>query len=61
MLHGLHLAFFVLGGFTVLSTFVFSRLKAGDGADETNPKTSMLAESPALVAAVTITVPAVPR
>jgi EmrB/QacA subfamily drug resistance transporter len=31
MIHGLHLAFLVLGGFTVLSTVVFSRLKAGDG------------------------------
>jgi MFS family permease len=51
MLHGLHLAFLVLGGFTVLSTSVFSRLKAGDGDDETHPKTSMLAESPVLVAA----------
>jgi EmrB/QacA subfamily drug resistance transporter len=51
MLHGLHLAFLVLGGFTVLSTFVFRRLKRGDGADETHPKTSMLAESPALVTA----------
>jgi EmrB/QacA subfamily drug resistance transporter len=51
MLHGLHLAFLVLGGFTVLSTFVFSRLKRGDGADETQAKTSMLAESPALVGA----------
>jgi EmrB/QacA subfamily drug resistance transporter len=61
MLHGLHLAFFVLGGFTVLSTIVFSRLKAGDGADETHPKTSMLAESPVLVAAATSTAPAVPR
>lgn len=51
MLHGLHLAFFALGGFTVLSALVFSRLKRGDGANETSPKTSMLAESPVLVAA----------
>jgi hypothetical protein len=51
MLHGLHLAFLVLGGFTVLSTLVFSRLKSGDGAEEAQAKTSMLAESPALVGA----------
>jgi len=49
MLHGLHLAFRVPGGFTVLSTFVFRRLRSDDGADETQAKTSMLAESPALV------------
>jgi MFS family permease len=49
MLHGLHLAFLVLGGFTVLSTFVFRRLRSDDGADEAQAKTSMLAESPALV------------
>jgi EmrB/QacA subfamily drug resistance transporter len=35
---GLHEAFLVLGGFTILSTAVFSRLKAGDGADETKQK-----------------------
>jgi EmrB/QacA subfamily drug resistance transporter len=58
MLHGLHLAFLVLGGFTVLSTFVFSRLRGGDGADETHPKTSMLAESPVLVTAGAAAVPA---
>ena len=51
MLYGLHLAFFVLGGFTVVSTLVFGSLKAGDGDDETHPKTSPLAESPVLVAA----------
>jgi EmrB/QacA subfamily drug resistance transporter len=49
MLHSLHLAFVVLGAFTVLSTFVFARLKRSDGADEAHPKTSMLAESPVLV------------
>ncbi|MDB5735798.1 MAG: drug resistance transporter, EmrB/QacA subfamily [Alphaproteobacteria bacterium] len=50
MLSGLHLAFLVLGAFTILSTVIFSRLRSGDGADETKPKTSILAESPALVA-----------
>jgi EmrB/QacA subfamily drug resistance transporter len=38
MIHGLHLAFLVLGGFTVLSTVVFSRLKAGDGGDLSQQK-----------------------
>jgi EmrB/QacA subfamily drug resistance transporter len=51
MLGGLHLAFMVLGAFTILSTAIFGRLKRGDGADEARPKTSMLAESPALVTA----------
>jgi EmrB/QacA subfamily drug resistance transporter len=51
MLKGLHLAFLVLGGFTILSTAIFMRLRRNDGADETLPKTSTLAESPALVAA----------
>jgi EmrB/QacA subfamily drug resistance transporter len=35
---GLHEAFLVLGVFTVLSTVVFSRLKRGDGANETTQK-----------------------
>jgi EmrB/QacA subfamily drug resistance transporter len=30
-IHGIHRAFFVLGGMTLLSTFVFSELKKGDG------------------------------
>lgn len=30
-IHGIHLAFFVLGGMTILSTIVFSELKKGDG------------------------------
>jgi len=38
MTHGLHEAFLVLGAFTILSTVVFWRLKAGDGADETRQK-----------------------
>jgi hypothetical protein len=38
MIQGLHEAFLVLGGFTILSTAVFSRLKSGDGADETRQK-----------------------
>jgi MFS family permease len=30
-IHGIHLAFFVLGGMTLVSTIVFSGLKSGDG------------------------------
>ncbi len=50
-LKGLHLAFLVLGGFTIFSTLIFSRLRRDDGADESRPKTSPLAESPGLVSA----------
>ncbi len=32
MIHGIHRAFFVLGGLTVLSTIVFRELKSADGA-----------------------------
>jgi EmrB/QacA subfamily drug resistance transporter len=38
MIHGIHEAFLVLGGFTVLSTIVFHRLKRGDGDNETRQK-----------------------
>lgn len=38
MIDGLHEAFLVLGGLTILSTLVFHRLKRGDGASETHPK-----------------------
>jgi hypothetical protein len=38
MIHGLHEAFLVLGGFTVLSTVIFSKLRSGDGANETRQK-----------------------
>ncbi len=31
MIHGIHQAFFVLGGLTILSTVIFRELKAGDG------------------------------
>jgi EmrB/QacA subfamily drug resistance transporter len=31
MIHGIHKAFFVMGGFTILSTIVFRELKSGDG------------------------------
>ena len=38
MLHGLHESFLILGGFTVVSTFIFSRLKVRDGRSETQQK-----------------------
>ncbi|MGB6755118.1 MAG: DHA2 family efflux MFS transporter permease subunit [Xanthobacteraceae bacterium] len=38
MIHGLHEAFLFLGGFTVLSTIVFSKVKSDDGANETRQK-----------------------
>lgn len=38
MIHGLHEAFLFLGGFTVLSTIVFSKLKSDDGANETRQR-----------------------
>jgi MFS family permease len=38
MIHGIHLAFLVLGGFTVLSTVVFRRLKSGDGSNVSQQK-----------------------
>lgn len=50
MLKGLHLAFLALGGFTIFSTLIFGRLKTNDGANESRPKTSPLAETPVLVA-----------
>jgi hypothetical protein len=38
MIRGLHQAFLVLGGFTVLSTVIFRRLKSADGENETQQK-----------------------
>jgi EmrB/QacA subfamily drug resistance transporter len=38
MIHGLHEAFLALGGFTVLSTAIFHRLRRDDGANETRQK-----------------------
>jgi MFS family permease len=31
MIHGIHVALIVLGGFTILSTIIFRKLKSGDG------------------------------
>jgi EmrB/QacA subfamily drug resistance transporter len=38
LLHGLHKSFLILGVFTVISTFVFARLKVRDGRSETQQK-----------------------
>jgi EmrB/QacA subfamily drug resistance transporter len=38
MIAGLHEAFLVLGGLTILSTVVFHRLKRGDGGNVSHPK-----------------------
>jgi EmrB/QacA subfamily drug resistance transporter len=38
MVRGLHESFLALGAFTIFSTLVFNRLKAADGAEETQPK-----------------------
>jgi EmrB/QacA subfamily drug resistance transporter len=38
MIDGLHEAFLVLGGLTILSTVVFHRLKRGDGGDVSHPR-----------------------
>ena len=38
MIHGLHLAFLLLGGLTVVSTIVFRSLRAGDGDDVSQHK-----------------------
>jgi EmrB/QacA subfamily drug resistance transporter len=38
MVSGLHLAFFALGAFTIVSTLVFWRLRRDDGASETHQK-----------------------
>jgi hypothetical protein len=38
MIHGIHEAFLALGGFTVLSTIVFLKLKSGDGGNVSHQK-----------------------
>jgi EmrB/QacA subfamily drug resistance transporter len=38
MIHGIHRAFFALGGWTILSTLVFRNLQSGDGAAVTHHK-----------------------
>jgi EmrB/QacA subfamily drug resistance transporter len=38
MIHGIHKALVVLGGFTMLSTMVFGRLKSGDGSSVSQQK-----------------------
>jgi hypothetical protein len=41
MIHGIHQAFLVLGGWTILSTLVFRGLKSGDGAAVTQQKVAL--------------------
>jgi hypothetical protein len=38
MIHGVHQALFVLGGFTILSAMIFSKLKSGDGSSVSQQK-----------------------
>jgi hypothetical protein len=38
MIHGIHRALVVLGGFTILSTIVFRKLKSGDGSSVSQQK-----------------------
>jgi EmrB/QacA subfamily drug resistance transporter len=38
MIHGIHHALLVLGGFTILSTIIFRRLKSGDGSSVSQQK-----------------------
>src|SRR6204780_3051354 len=38
MIHGIHEAFLALGGFTILSTFVFFKLKRGEGGNVSQQK-----------------------
>ncbi len=38
MIHGIHEALFVLGGFTILSTIIFHRLRSGDGENVSQQK-----------------------
>ena len=38
MIHGIHEAFLVLGGFTILSTVIFRKLKSGDGGNVSQQK-----------------------
>ena len=45
MIDGLHKAFFVLGGFTLVSTLIFSRLKRTDGGAESGDKDLHLDEA----------------
>jgi hypothetical protein len=38
MIHGIHEALMVLGGFTILSTIIFRKLKRGDGSSVSQQK-----------------------
>ena len=43
MIYGIHEAFLLLGGFTILSRIVFHRLKRDDGSNESRQKDHHLA------------------
>ena len=45
MIDGLHKAFWTLGGFTLVSTLIFSRLRTGDGSAEAGEKDMHLDEA----------------
>jgi hypothetical protein len=49
MIHGVHQAFIVLGGLTVLSTIVFRELKANDG-DNVSQHNVIVPEGPQEIA-----------
>jgi len=38
MIHAIHAALLVLGGFTILSSIIFRRLKSGDGSNVSQQK-----------------------
>lgn len=38
MIHGIHVALMVLGGFTILSTIIFRKLRSGDGDEVSQHK-----------------------
>jgi EmrB/QacA subfamily drug resistance transporter len=53
MVSGVHEAFFVLGGLTILSTLVFSGLQAGDGDNVSQHGREVTGDEPAASAALT--------
>jgi len=42
MIHGIHAALLVLGGFPILSSIIFRRLKSGDGSNVSQQKVAHL-------------------
>lgn len=60
MIHGVHNAFLVLGGFTILSTLVFGRLKSGDGSNVSQQKVAISADDLSVTHAAGGGMPAAP-